>query len=187
MKKKKEKEYSWIIRIMILTFILAILFSIVSDAVLKNVNMFVAFIVLLFIIAIGVFFDTIGIAVATATEAPLHAMASVQDKGAKKAIVLIKNASIVSNFCNDVIGDIAGIVSGAATAVIMGMMTELSLSATQLFIMGAALSGIAASLTVGGKAVGKSIALTNSLGIVYRVGQLLDTIERKFHITIFKG
>ena len=43
-----------------------------------------------------------------------HAMSSKKIKGAKKAVSFKKNADKVSSFCNDVIGDICGIISGSA-------------------------------------------------------------------------
>ena len=45
-------------------------------------------------------------------------MASKKVPGAKQAIWLVKNADAVANFCNDVVGDVAGAVTGAAGATV---------------------------------------------------------------------
>ena len=38
---------------------------------------------------------------------------------ARQAIYIVRNADRVSNFCNDVIGDISGIISGTAVAFVV--------------------------------------------------------------------
>lgn len=185
-KIKFLKKYKWIFKITLLTLVLAILMSIFSEMLLRNVNTFIAFFVLITIIGLGVTFDTIGIAVATANERPFHAMASKRIVSAKYSIALIKNASQVSNFCNDVIGDICGIVSGAAVAIIVTNILSnggLSVSTTVFSI---ALSGCVASLTVGGKAIGKELALNNSKGIVEYVGKIIFYFHDKLGISIIK-
>ena len=62
--------------------------------------------------------DMAGIAIATADEKTLNAMAARKIRGAKEAVRLIRSADRVGSFCNDVIGDIVGIISGSATTVI---------------------------------------------------------------------
>ena len=81
---------------------------------LRNVQVLVAFIILVVIILTGILFDIIGVAVTAADEKPFHSMSSRKLLGAKTSVALIRNASKLSNFCNDVIGDICGIISGAA-------------------------------------------------------------------------
>ena len=103
MAKKEEKIYikynfRWVFLISIWTFILAAFFSVISENVIKNINTLMAFIVLIFIIFIGIFFDAIGIAVTAAEEKPFHAMAANRIEEAKYAIKLVRNASQVSNF-----------------------------------------------------------------------------------------
>ncbi|WDC83794.1 hypothetical protein PL321_14940 [Caloramator sp. mosi_1] len=83
---------------------------------------FFCFFVLISIIFVGIIFDIIGVAVTAAEEAPFHSLASRKVKGAKTAVKLIRNADKVSNFCNDVIGDICGVVSGAAGAIIISKL-----------------------------------------------------------------
>ena len=132
----------------------------------------VAFLILLLIITIGIVFDIIGMAVATADEKPFHAMAARKVPGAREAIQLLRNAERVSSICNDVVGDICGVVSGAASATIAAqILSNFDFSWPQ--IVSLAMSALAAGLTVGGKAVGKSIAVNSCVTIVHTVGRMI--------------
>lgn len=186
-KNKKKAKDNWIIKAFILTFVLAIGMSIVSEGLIKNVHIALAFIILIIIISIGVIFDTIGIAVAVADEKPFHAMASKRIPSAKYGVLLIKNASKVSNVCNDVFGDIAGIISGAAAATI-----TISIVMTGIFndkanlLIPIVLSAMVASLTVGGKAIGKEVAMKKSKSIVGGVAKFLYFLDKKLHIKLLR-
>ena len=74
-------------------------------------------------------------AVATANEKPFHSMASRKVPGALEAIRLLRNAERVSSICNDVVGDICGVVSGSASATIATLTSRaLMLSASRVSI-----------------------------------------------------
>jgi hypothetical protein len=122
-KNNESSKASWIYRAFIIAFGLSVFFSLISEILLKRVNVFASLFILLIIIAIGVIFDIIGIAVTSASEAPFHAISADKIPGGKEAVKLIRNADIVSNFCNDVVGDICGIISGAAGAAIILKIT----------------------------------------------------------------
>lgn len=185
-KRKKEKKTSklynikWVILITIWTFFLAIGMSFISETVLRNVNIFIAFFILILIIFVGILSDLIGIAVASAIETPFHAMAARKIKGARFAVRLVRNAGPVSNFCNDVIGDICGIISGAAATIIILQLKKFS--NINIPFLSVYLSGFVASITVGGKAIGKEIALKKSKEIVFFVGKILYYIHKKVGI-----
>jgi len=185
-KTKKKKASGWIIKVSLLTFVLAILMSTLSESVLRNVSLIPALSALFGIVLLGIISDTIGIAVAAAKEQPFHSMASQNIPSAKYSVSLVRNAGPVSNFCNDVVGDIAGIVSGAAIAIILVQIMELRLPFMNLATLSVVFSGIVASITVGGKAIGKELALSNWEGIVGFVGRILYVLDYKFHIRIMK-
>lgn len=176
----KKSNYKWIIGIIIWTFMISSLISFISDILLSRVDILVAFLILIFIIVIGIVFDIIGVAVTAAEEVPFHSMASRKVKGARTSVTLIRNADRVSNFCNDVIGDVCGVVSGGAGTVIigkiitMGGVDDRSKTLLTLFI-----SAVIASLTVGGKALGKNFAISQSNNIIYSVSWIIDTVRRK--------
>lgn len=187
--KKKLKVYKkrtsnnssnikWIIGIIIWTFIISGFISFISDALLSKVELFFAFIVLIVIIFMGILFDIIGVAVTASDEIPFHSMASRKVKGARTAVSLIRNADKVSNFCNDVIGDICGVISGGTGAVIIGKIMTLTEFENKA-ILSLAISALIASLTVGGKAIGKNFAISESNNIIYNVAWFLESFRRK--------
>lgn len=190
MSKKEDKKISikynfkWIFLISIWTFIMAAIFSVISERLVENLNIFMAFIVLIIIISIGIFFDIIGIAVTTAEEKPFHAMAANRIEEARHAIKLVRNASQVSNFCNDVIGDISGIISGAiGTTIIFNIMNTYGFKYGG--ILSIVITSLIASLTVGGKAFGKTIAMTYYDKIIFRIAKIFSFLQRNFGIDIF--
>ena len=171
-KEEKRRTRNWVITIFFATIAISASISLVSDLVMGSSPMLVAALVLLMIVFIGIIFDIVGMAVATADEKPFHAMAARKVKGAKECIMLLRNAERVSSICNDVVGDICGVVSGTASAAISAQILsnfELSFAS----VVPLALSSLTAALTVGGKAIGKGIAVSACTEIVYHAGQVI--------------
>lgn len=191
MAKKDEESFylkynmKWVVFITIWTFILAIGFSVVAENLVQNLDVLFAFIILLVIIFNGIIFDTIGIAVTAASEKPFHAMAANRIDEARVAIKLVRNSSQVSNFCNDVIGDISGILSGAvATSIIFRLVTTMGLrDGTVLTII---LTAFTAALTVGGKGIGKAVAEYHHEVIIYQVAKVVNWFEKLIGEELFK-
>lgn len=176
MKDKPKKNNSWVIVISITTFILSLTFSFISNTAISKLNIIIGLIVLILVILIGVLFDLIGVAVTVANEEDFHAQASKKIKGAKTSIKLIRNSAKVSNFCADVIGDICGVLSGAISAMIALKLTEnFGMSESIQFVF----SAIVASATVGGKAITKEIAKSNSTKIVGFVSKIISFEDKK--------
>lgn len=178
-----KHNMKWVIVITLWTFIMAVVFSIITESLVKNLDIFMAFIILIIVILIGIFFDIIGIAVTTAKEMPFHAMAANKIEEAKYAIKLVKNASQVSNFCNDVIGDISGIVSGSVGATIIFKLVDVY-DLKNATILSIVITSLIASFTVGGKALGKSIAISNSEKIIFQTAKVFNFLEKKFGLDI---
>ena len=174
---KRDKSSGWILLITILSFIISLAFSFVAETVMPGVNITVGIIVVLLFILIGVMFDMVGVAVAAADEAPFHSMASQKVKGATLAIKMIKNASKVSSFFNDVIGDICGIISGS-TGVSIALKLAEYLNKDPFFVT-LLVTAIIAALTIGGKACGKNIALGKSNMILYETAKTLSIFKKK--------
>lgn len=128
--------------------------------------------ILICIVLTGILFDIIGVAVTAADEVPFHAMASRKVPEAEDALRLIRNAGKVSSFCNDVIGDICGVISGSAAAVIAARVLILSKSKSEIFIT-LLLSAVVSGVTVGGKACGKSLAMNSSTAVVRTAAKVL--------------
>lgn len=170
---KSKQNIKWILLITNLTFVISMIFSYLSETILKKSNIVIELLVLLTVILIGIIFDMIGVAVTTCAEYPFHAMASRKIKGAKTAIKLIKNKDKVSSFCNDVIGDICGIVSGTAGVIIATSIAKDSIICSLL------VTATISSLTIGGKALGKKVAVNKSESITKIVSKILSIMEHK--------
>lgn len=175
--KNVKKNDLWPVKVFFLTFVLAMLFSLFAETTLLGVPIWVAILVLLVVILIGIVFDMIGVSVTFQDVTAYTAMASKKIRGAKHCIRLVQRAEQVSNICNDVIGDVCGIVSGAMGAAIAAKVLLSAQSANELLI-GIVISSLIAAMTVGGKAVGKRIATKKSYKIVWLVGQFFAVFSR---------
>jgi CBS domain containing-hemolysin-like protein len=161
-----------------LTFVLTLVFSYLAEAILRRITiLFLALLLLLLVIFIGVIFDMIGFAAAAADIEPLNARASNKVWGARQAVRLIKNADQVAVFCSDVMGDIASTIAGALGAVIIFRLlaSKPGLSEGLLTTL---MASLIASVSVGGKALGKGLALREATEIIFRLGQLLAWVEK---------
>lgn len=167
----EKKHVFWGIFITIVSFTLSILILFASTSIFRAIPPSFAFLVVLGIIFIGVLFDAIGTAVTAADEIPFHSMASKKLRGARQSIMLLRNSPKVSSFCNDVVGDICSVVSGAAgTAIVYRLFTE----SNNISIIEAVCGALIAALTVGGKAFAKNIGINNANYIVFKVGRIIS-------------
>ncbi|MCI7769799.1 MAG: Mg2+ and Co2+ transporter CorB [Christensenellaceae bacterium] len=171
-KKTKGKKSHWAIKATVITFFMSAFFSFVAEMTETAGNIIVTVLLLLFLIVGSIVFDGIGVAAASCDVAPLTAMASKKIKGSKTAIKLVNNADIVSNVCNDVIGDIFGILSGACTVVIAAKIT-LDMPTVQGKILTIAISAIVSALIVGGKAALKNYAINKSKELVMMTAKII--------------
>lgn len=175
-KLKIKPDWHWITTIFGTTIGISAAMSFFSNEILSGGGLILSFAVLLVIILIGILFDIIGVSVTAAEEKPFHSMAAKKVPEAREALKMLRRAERVSSFCNDVVGDICGVISGSAAAVIAakaitGMSPVLG-SVVQLL-----LSAVVAGLTVGGKAFGKSIAMNNSTAIIHAAAKVMYLVK----------
>ena len=176
-KKERSRTIRWVVTVFLVTLAVSGMISLISDEVMARSGLLAAFAILLGIVFLGIIFDIIGMAVATASEKPFHSMAARKVPGAQEAIRLLRNAERVSSICNDVVGDICGVVSGSASATIAALiLTHVDLGWPRAVSL--AMSALVAGLTVGGKAIGKTIAVNSCTQIVHLVGRVLHTLNR---------
>lgn len=185
MKKKGSKkrkrmrikpDWRWISMIFGVTIGISATMSFLSNEVLSASGMGVSLVVLLAIIFLGIIFDIIGVAVTAADEKPFHSMAAKKVPEASTALRLLRRAERVSSFCNDVVGDICGVISGSASAVIAARaVMDMQPGLSQLFQL--LMSAFVAALTVGGKAFGKSIAMGNSTEIIHAASKIIYAFQ----------
>ena len=174
-KRERQKAARWVVTIFFATIVISGTISLLSDIVMESSSMGVAFLILLIIILVGIIFDIIGMAVASADEKPFHSMAARKVPGAQESIALLRNAERVSSICNDVVGDICGVVSGSASATIaVQILSNFEFRWPQ--VVSLLMSALAAGLTVGGKAIGKSFAVNSCTSIVHTVGKILHWV-----------
>lgn len=175
-KREKRKTIKWVVTIFFTTILISGVISMASDAVMENSSVAVAFGILFTIILVGIIFDIIGMAVASADEKPFHSMASRKVPGAQEAIRLLRNAERVSSICNDVVGDICGVVSGSASATIAALIIAGG-DIRWPEVLSLVMSALVAGLTVGGKAIGKTFAVNSCTQIVHLVGRGIYTLK----------
>jgi len=181
-----RKSIRWAIIISLLTASIAMVLSLTSTALMEGVSWSGGLLVLFMIVWIGIVFDMLGIAAAAATEQPFHAMASRKIPGAKEAIGIVRRADQFSNFCNDVVGDISGVISGAAAfAVATSLVVTFPGWSTKRWLVDVLMVSLISALTVGGKALGKTISITYANEIVLSVGKLFYWINQKFQLSLF--
>ena len=186
MATKQKKQWKYALLITFITFFIAAVLSAYSQNVLENIEkMYIAFALLLIIILVGIVFDIIGVAVAAANPAPLHAKASRKTPGAAIALGLVRNADRVSNICNDVVGDIAGTLSGGVGAAIVINVTFTGIAGGD-WLPSVIMSGVVAAFTVGGKAFGKSFAINNADKILFTVGRVIYAFKYVFTLGFLK-
>lgn len=175
--KKEHVDKKWIATVVIVAFLTSFTLSFISEMTIPNLSLWLGILVTLFFIFLGIFFDIIGVSVTTADEAVFHSMSSRKVKGANIAVKFKKNADKVSSFCCDVIGDVCGIISGAAgTTIAAILVTQFKFNTLFTSITVAA---IIAAITIGGKAIGKSFAINKSNIVLYEFAKFISNFYKK--------
>ncbi len=173
--KKEHNHYRWALTAFVMAVALSGLLSLSSEAILENADLLLALLILALFIGLGILFDIIGVAVTAADPRPFHSMAAHKEKGAKEALKLLRNADRVSSVCNDVVGDICGIVSGSTAAVIVAAL-QRDLSTTNVMIS-IGVTALISGLTIGGKALFKKVAINECTAVVYRVARIMHALH----------
>ena len=168
--------YRWAVQVFFLAIALSAALSLASETSLGGAGAAAAAAVLAVFIGLGILFDIIGVAVTAADPRPFHSMAAHKEPGAREALMLLRNAGRVSSVCNDVVGDICGIVSGATGAVIVAQL-QRSLS-WESVLVSVAVTALISGLTIGGKAMAKPFAMKQSTRVVYWAGRFLHLFHR---------
>lgn len=175
--KTKKNNYSWILKITLFSILMSLLFSYSSEKLVSNLNAYIGVSLLILFIFIGIMFDIIGVAITTVSITPFHSMNSKKISSATTAIKLIANAEKVSSFCNDVVGDICGILSGTICVLISAKLS--SFFNINIFYTTLILTAFVTGVTIGGKAFGKSIAINKNVFIVYKISRVIDIFKKK--------
>ena len=174
-KRRLSENSVWTIKITLITLCLAFFVSFATYLTSNKSNFIISVLTLALLIVVAIAFDSVGVAVTSCNLAPLLALSAKMVKGAAIAVKLVKNADKVSNLCNDVVGDMAGIISGtcAATVAIQLFSGDGNLNLFNILI-----SSVVSAVTVGGKAFFKSVAINNSKEMVLFVGRIIGIFYR---------
>ena len=174
--EKEDSQYKWVLTVFVTAVVLSAVLSLVSESILDSTDIAVAVLTLTLFIGLGIVFDVIGVAATAADPKPFHSMAAHRERGAKEALFLLRNASRVSSVCNDVVGDICGIVSGATGAVIVVQLQQVL--HLQSVLVSVVVTALISGLTIGGKALSKTFAMRQSTRVVYWAGRFLHLFHR---------
>lgn len=166
-KKRPPAWLTWGLFVLFLSFALTVLFSFLTEiAITENSPAFICVIVLLVLLILNISCDILANAIISCKADAFHAMASNKIRGSKRAVTFCRNASKLGSIFADVIGDICGIVSGAAGAALAIIIAAGGGSTVEL-ISAIGVSAVIGALTVGGKAMFKPFAIKYSKGIVF--------------------
>ena len=170
--KNKKSRLTWLITVCLLSFGLSIIMSLVSESLIPKINIVFGIIIILFFIFISIIFDMVGVAITASDEKPFHSMASKKVKGSHHSVKLLKNSDKLASICNDVVGDVCGVVSGSAGVLVANTISKTYNLNTSFVVL--ITTALIASLTITGKAYGKEKAIKNSEAITFRVGKILN-------------
>lgn len=174
-KRRLSESSVWTIKITLITLCLAFFVSFATYLTSNKSNFIISVLTLALLIVVAIAFDSVGVAVTSCNLAPLLALSAKKVKGAAIAVKLVKNAEKVSNICNDVVGDMAGIISGTCAATVA---MQLFSGDGNLNLFNILISSVVSAVTVGGKAFFKSVAINNSKEMVLFVGRIIGIFYR---------
>jgi len=172
---KNDSKIKWIITVLLISFLLSIFMSLSSEILIPRINVYLGMIIIILFISISIIFDIIGVAITSSEEKSFHSMASKRVKGSTHSIKLLKNSDKLASICNDVVGDVCGVVSGSTGVLVANTLADIANFNKSLTVL--ITTALIASLTITGKACGKSIAIKNSEKITFKVGKFLSMFK----------
>ena len=173
---RKSSATIWTIKITVISFLITVLFSCLSEITANYSSLLVAIFVIIILITVNILFDGIAVAVTSCELAPFLSMASKKVPASRTAIFLVNNAEKVSNICADVIGDVCGIISGACSAAIT---VKMLLDPSFDFWVSVLINAIIAALTIGGKEFGKFIAVKHNKEYIMFVAKIVSIFRKE--------
>lgn len=173
--KKKKKHNLWPLKAFVITFALAVAVNAASELALEDSRLWLACLLTVVILLLGVVFDIIGTAATACEIGPFHSMASRKVKGAKLAVKFAQKSDVVSSVCCDIVGDVCGIVSGVCAAAIASYTLNLQGS----FWWSVLIYAIISTLTITLKAVGKGLAVKKANKIIFGVARMLSIFRKE--------
>lgn len=181
-KNKKKKIPQWLVwglSSLFLSFGLTVIFSFLTELVIdENSPAIICVIVLIVLFVLNISCDILANAIIACKPESFLAMASNRIRGAKRAVYFCRNSSKLGSIFADVIGDICGIVSGAAGAA-LATIIAVSGDSYMKIIASILVSAVIGALTVGGKAIFKHFAIKYSKNIVFAFAKFTTLFKKE--------
>ena len=177
---RKRKSWKHLVVVFIGSFVIAAIVGMGSELLIRRAgSLWVAALFLLGVIGVHIVFDVVGIAATAATEAPHHARAANRVRGARQAVYLVRHADLVANIANDVVGDVTGTLSGVmAAAIVIDIVRYYPIFGAKEIWLTTFVLALVASITITGKAVGKSFAIHDANKVIAWVGSAIAAVEQ---------
>ncbi|MDP4126783.1 MAG: hypothetical protein Q8912_07560 [Bacillota bacterium] len=177
---RKRKSWKHLVIVFIGSFIIAAIVGIGSELLMRRASsLWVAALFLLAVIGVHIIFDIVGIAATAANEAPHHARAANRIRGARQSVYLVRHADFVANIANDVVGDVTGTLSGVmAAAIVIDIIRYYPALETKEIWVTTLILALVASITITGKAVGKTFAIQDANKVIAWVGNIIAAVEQ---------
>lgn len=176
-KKGKEKRTSfikWPLAVLAISFAISMCFGVLSEISLSNAGILVAIVVILVFVFIAIVADMLSVAITACDMKPFRAMASKKVRGAKEAIKLKQNADRVASIFGDIVGDVCGILSGAAGATVASAIITDKIVGFWGIVIASLVSAIIAGITISGKALMKRYSMDHAESIVMKFAKFLS-------------
>ncbi len=157
---------SWGIIVLVLSFILSVLFSFLTEIAINGGPVYACIIVIIALLILSIISDIIANAVLSCDSEGFNAMASRKIRGAKRAVTFCRHSEKIASIFSDVIGDICGIVSGAAGAA-LALYFGFAEQSTEGIAASILVSAVISALTVGGKAFAKPLSIKYNTKIAF--------------------
>lgn len=178
-KKRPPQWLVWGLGVLFLSFGLTVIFSFLTELVIdENSSAILCVAVLLVLLILNISCDVLANAIISCNPEAFHAMASNKIKGARRAVTFCRNSSKLGSIFADVIGDICGIVSGAAGAV-LAVIIAISGDGWIKLIASILVSAVIGALTVGGKAIFKHFAIKYNKQIVFAFARFTTFFKKE--------
>ena len=176
--KKKKKRNLWPLKALAITLVLSVAVNAGSELILDDSKWWLATILTVIILLIGVLFDMIGTAATACDIQPFLSMASRKVKGGKLAVKLSQKSDVVSSVCCDIVGDICGIVSGVcAASIVVDLLSNIADMTS--FWLKVLIYAVISTLTITSKAMGKGVAVKNANKIIFGVAKTLSIFRKE--------
>lgn len=181
-KKKNRKGMpgwlAWGLSVLAISFLLTVIFSFLTEVSIKGSPVYVCIIVLVVLLVLNIGCDLLANAIITCDADAFHSMASNKIKGAKRAVAFCRNATKLGSIFADIIGDICGIVSGAAGTALVVYIAANGGKTIEL-IASIGVSAVIGAVTVGGKAIFKHFAMKYNKQIVFAFAKFTTFFKKE--------